>query len=157
MPLLDLIQFCRELPARRNKAALLLMPELNGQREYAAQIASAASAAYFDVLDAFQADATLSERLAGFSSDDFFRLITSQSAPLVIISGLEFLLAAWISQGDPNQVKRQFCQQIELWDSREKPAFLLVAQVDAIFSQYEPTRYRGSRIVISLADTQALS
>lgn len=157
MPLLNLLQFCRELPARRNKAALLLTSDIREQRAYAAQIATAANARHFDVLDAFQADGALTSRLAGFSSDDFFRLLTEQKAPLLIVSGLEFLLAAWLSQGNPKDVKRQFCQQIELWDGRDNPAFLLVTQQDAVFASYEPTRYTGSRIVIPLSETQALS
>ena len=70
---------------------------------------------------------------------------------------MEFLLASWLSQGNPKDVKRQFCQQIELWEGRDKPAFLLVTQQDAIFASYEPTRHRGSRIVIPLSETQALS
>ena len=157
MPLLDLLQFCRELPARRNKGALLLTPDPREQRTCAAQIAAAAGAVHFDVLDAFQADAALTGRLAGFSSDDFLRLVAAQKSPLLIVSGLEFLLAAWLSQGSPKEVKRQFCQQIELWDGRDNPAFLLVTQQDAVFAGYEPTRYKGSRIVIPLSETQALS
>jgi hypothetical protein len=91
MPLLDLLKFCYELPARRNKAALLLTPDLRPQRACAAQIAAATGATHFDVLDAFQADATLTERLSGFSSDDFFALVAARKRSRFSLS------AAWSS------------------------------------------------------------
>lgn len=155
MPLLDLIQFSRELTARRNKAALLLTPDLPAQRTCAEQIAAAVGAAHLDVLDRFQSDSSLVEQLAGFSADDLFKLLAAQKSPLLIVSGIEFLLAAWISQGDPKQVKLKLCQQIELWE--RAPAFLLVTQQDPVFADYQPTRHRGSRIVIQLSQTLSLS
>lgn len=158
MPLLDLLQICRELPARRNKAALLLAPDLREQRACAAQIATAAGAVHFDVLDAFQADAALTGRLAGFSSDDFLALVSAQKAtPLLIVSGLEFLLAAWLSQDNPKDVKRSFCHKIEMWEGRDKQPFLLVTQHDPVFAGHAPSRFTDGRIVIPLSETQALS
>jgi hypothetical protein len=154
MPLLDIIQFTRELPTRRNKAALLLTPDLQAQRSCAEQIATAAGAVYFDVLDHFQSDATLAKQLAGFSPDDFFKLLSAQKSPLLIVSGIEFLLASWISQGDAKQVKVKFCQQIEL---RERPpAFLLVVQQDPVLASYKPKRHTG-QLVIELSQTLALT
>ena len=81
MPLLDLIQFSRELTARRNKAALLLTPDLPAQRTCAEQIAAAVGAAHLDVLDRFQSDSSLVEQLAGFSADDLFKLLAAQKSP----------------------------------------------------------------------------
>lgn len=159
MPLLDLIQFSRELATRRaqhNKAALLLTPDLREQHACAAQIAAAVGAPHFDVLDRFQADASLVERLGGFSTDDLFKLITAQKAQsLLVVSGIEFLLAAWLTQGDPKQVKCDLCRQIELWEYA--PAFLLVAQHDPVFAAYQPTRHTGSQIVIQLSQTLSLA
>ncbi len=155
MPLLDLIQFSRELATRRNKAALLLTPGLREQHACAAGIAAAIGAPHFDVLDRFQADPTLAGRLAGFSADDLFKLIAAQkSQPLLVVSGIEFLLAAWLSQGEAKQVKRSLCQQIELWE--RPPAFLLVTQHDPIFAAYQPARHTGSRVIIELSQTLAL-
>jgi hypothetical protein len=158
MPLLDLLKFCQELPARRNKAALLLTPDVREQRACAAQIAAATGATHFDVLDAFQADALLTERLASFSSDDFFALVVAQKAqPLLIVSGLEFLLAAWLSQDNPKELKRRFCHQIEMWEGRDKQPFLLVTQQDPVFAAHTPGRFTDGPLVIELSQTLSLS
>jgi len=158
MPLLDLLKFCHELLARRNKAALLLTPDLREQRACAAKIAAATGATRFDVLDVFQADATLTERLSGFSSDQFFALVAAQKAqPLLIVSGLEFLLAAWLSQDNPKEVKRRLCHQIEMWEGRDKPPFLLVTQQDPVFAAYTPSRFTDGPLVIKLSQTLSLS
>ncbi|MBV8278871.1 MAG: hypothetical protein JO170_26920 [Verrucomicrobia bacterium] len=158
MALLDLLKFCRELPARRNKAALLLTPDLREQRACAAQIAGAAGATHFDVLDAFQVDGTLSERFASFSSVEFFALVAAQKAePLLIVSGLEFLLAAWLSQDDQNEVKRRFCHQIEMWEGRHKQPFLLVTHRDPVFAAYTPARFTDGPLVIKLSQTLSFS
>jgi hypothetical protein len=158
MALLDLLKFCRELPARRNKAALLLTPDLREQRACAAHIAAVAGARHFDVQDAFQVDATLTERFAGFSSDEFFALVAAQKAqPLLIVSGLEFLLATWLSQDNPNEVKRRFCHQIEMWEGRDKQPFLLVTQQDPVFAAYAPGRFIDGPLVIKLSQTLSFS
>ena len=155
MPLLDLIQFSRELASRRNKAALLLTPDLREQHAIAAHLAGALSAPHLDVLDRFQADPMLADQISVFSSIDLFKLIAAQkSQPLLVISGIEFLLAAWIAQGDAKEVKRSFCQQVELWDC--KPAFLLVTHHDPFFVAYEPRRHTG-RLIIELSKTLSLA
>ena len=86
---------------------------------------------------------------------DSFKLIAAQkSQPLLVVSGMEFLLAAWLAQGDAKQVKRSLCQQIELWES--PPAFLLVAQFDPVFASYQPTRHTG-QVIIELSQTLSLA
>lgn len=156
MPLLDLLKFSRELVTRRNKAALLLTQDLREQHAHAAQVASALGAPHFDVLDRFHNDPTLADQIAGFSASDFFKLLAAQkSQPLLVVSGIEFLLAAWLTQGDAKQVKRNLCQQIELWE--RAPAFLLVTQHDPVFAAYEPTRHTGSQVVIELSQTLSLA
>lgn len=156
MPLLDLIQFSRELANRRNKAALLLTPDVREQHQIAAQLATALGAPHLDVLDRFQADAKLTEQIASFAPADFFKLVAKEkSSPLVIVSGLDFLLAIWIAQGDAKQVKLDLCRQIELWE--QKTPFLLVAQQDSVFADYTPTRHTGSQVIIQLSQTLALA
>ena len=155
MPLLDLLKFSRALADRRNKAALLLTPDLREQHAVAAQLAGALSTPHLDVLERFHSNTQLVDQIAGFSPADFFKLVATQkSSPLLIISGLEFLLAAWLAQGDAKQVKQNFCQQIELWS--QKPAFLLVTQHDPVFAAYAPTRHSG-QLIIELSQTLALA
>jgi hypothetical protein len=155
MSLLDLKKFSSALTARRNKAAMLLTPDLPSQRPYAEQIAEAVGAVHLDMLDRFLSDTSLTEKLAGFSSDDLFKFLAAQKSPLLIVSGIEFLLAAWISQGDAKQVKLNLCQQIELWE--QNPALLLVVQQDSVFADYQQTRHTGSQIVIQLSQTLSLA
>jgi len=153
--LLDLRQFVAELKGRRNKAALLLAPDLLEQRSYAAQIAVAVGGFHLDVLDLFQTDESLTSRLATFSTGDLFQLIGAHAdRGFLVVSGIEFLLAAWLSQGNPKEIKRLLCQKIELWENN--PSFLLVARQDPVFAAYKPERFTGSDIVIQMSQTLAL-
>jgi hypothetical protein len=159
MPLTDLPQFCRELtaPARRNKAAILLVPDLQDQQEHAARIAEATGAMRLDVLDLFQADAALAARIGGFAIDDLLDLIASHSGGenLIVVSGIEFLMAIWFTQRDPRQVKRDLCQRLELWEN--KPAFLLVTRHDPALATYQPTRHTAGALVLELSQTASLT
>ena len=154
--LIDMHRFAAELKSRRNRAALLLCPHLGEQRSYAAQLAGAIGADHVDVLERFQQDESLMERLVIFSIDDLLALIAGQrNQPLVVVSGIEFLLGAWLSQGDPKQVKRFLCQKIELWTGQ--PAFILVTQEDSTLAGYQPERHSGGRVVIRLSETLSLA
>jgi hypothetical protein len=155
MGLLDLLEFSKELIARRNKAALLLTPDVTEQRAYANKLAGSVDAPHFDVLDRFQSDTKLSERLGGFSMGDLFALIAEQRLhSLVIISGVEFVLAAWLSQEDPKHVKHELCKKVELWE--RTPAFILVAQYDPVMAAYKPSRHTAGHLVIKLSETLSL-
>ena len=154
--LIDMHRFAAELTSRRNRAALLLCPHLGEERAYAAQLAAAVGAAHLDVLERFQQDENLMGRLVIFSIDDLLALIAEQKdQPLVVVSGIEFLLGAWLSQGEPNQVKRSLCQKIELWV--EQPAFILVTQDDSTLAGYQSQRHSGGQVVIRLSETLALA
>jgi hypothetical protein len=151
----DMHQFAARLLERRNRAALLLTPDLPGQQDYAARLAGALNAMHFDALSRFQEDETLLSRLSYFSSDELLALIAEQQDhPLVVVSGIEFLLAAWISQGEPKQVKQSLCQKIELW--QQSPAFILVTHEDPVFAAFQPKRFPGSRVVLHTSQTLAL-
>lgn len=148
-------QFAAQLLERRNRAALLLTPDLAGQRDYAAQLAGVLDALHLDVLSRFQEDDALLSRISYFSSDELLSLIAEhRDSRLVVVSGVEFLLAAWISQGEVKQVKRALCEKVELWVG--EPAFILVTHEDPVLADYQPTRHRGSRVVLRTSDTLAL-
>jgi hypothetical protein len=140
----DILQFGNELVRRRNKAALVLTPDLREERGYAAQLATATGALHLDLLDYFEVHEDLS--LVTFSLEELCSLIARQKpARLLVLSGLEFILGAWFSQGEPGQVKESLCRRVELW---EGPAFLLVTQDDPEFAAYQPTRFRGGQVVV---------
>jgi hypothetical protein len=155
MPLLDLKKFAAELAARRNKAALLLAPDLTAQRACAEQIATAIGATHLDLLDRFQSDAALTAQLPSFSTDDLFKLLAAEKTKILVMSGIEFLLAVWISQDDAKTVKLKICQAVELWE--RTPALLLVVQPDSVFAEYQPTRHKGSQVIIQLSQTLSLA
>jgi hypothetical protein len=155
MSLLDLRLFAVELVERRNKAAILLTPDLREQRSYAAQIAAAVNGFHLDVLDCFQVDESLTARLTSFSMGDLFALLGDhKDRRFLVVSGIEFLLAAWLSQGQPKEVKRTLCHQIELWENQ--PPFLLVTHHDPVFADYEPQRHSVGPVVIEMSHTLAL-
>jgi hypothetical protein len=153
--LTDLRTFAPSLLERRNKAALVLTPDWQAQKSYAAQVAEAIGWPHLDLLDLFQSDPALTERLPIFSLDDLFEWVRSQTSPALVISGIEFLLAAWLSQGNPKEIKADLCNRVELWD--RKPAFLLIIHEDPIFANYQPQRHRGSRVILPMSQTLALT
>lgn len=155
--LIDMRQFSARLvdPAGRNRAALLLSPDLTGQQSYAAQLAKALDAPHLDVLTRFQEDQTLLSRLAWFSVDDLLALIAEhQQNPLLVVSGIEFLLGAWLSQHEPKPFKTDLCRKIEFW--QQSPAFLLVTHEEPVFAAYQAQRHTGFPIVLHLSETLAL-
>jgi hypothetical protein len=155
MSLLDLRQFSAELIGRRNKAALLLTPNLAEQRSYAAQIATEVDGTHLDVLDLFQSDESLTAGLPSFSMDDLFALIGGhKDKRFLVVSGIEFLLAAWLSQGQPKEIKRQLGEKIELWQNL--PPFILVTHQDSVLAGYEAQRFTGGPVVIHMSQTLAL-
>jgi hypothetical protein len=155
MSLTDLKQFSGELMARRNKATMLLTTDLREQHNCAAQLAAAIGAPHLDLLDCFQADAGLNARLGAFTMDDFLALVAARvTQPFIVVSGVEFLLAAWLSQDEPKQVRRDFCFKLEHWEGR--PAFILVAQHDPLFAGYQPRRHTGL-FAIELSQVKAFT
>ena len=156
MPLIDLPHECRNLVTRRNKAAMLLVPDLREQHAHAARTAAATGGFHLDVLDHFQAHPELASRIAVFGINDLLELVAShRDHPLLVVSGLEFLLAIWLSQGDARQVKRDLSRRIELWE--RTPAFLLVTGHDPVLATYQPERHTGGHLVMELSHTAALS
>lgn len=157
--LLDMRRFAAELRERRNKAALVLAPRLPEQRAYAARLAEALGVPHLDLLDRFCADPDLAAGLAVFSPDELLAFIRDEAAgsgaPLLVVSGIEFLLGAWLAQHDPKPFKEELCRQIETWES--SPAFLLVVHHDPVFAAYRPQRFSGSRVVAKLSETLALT
>jgi len=151
----DMRTFAARLVERRNRAALLLTPDLAGQQSYAAQLAQVLGATHLDVLTRFQEDGTLLSRLSTFSFDDLLNLISEhRDRRLAVVSGIEFLLGAWLSQGESKQVKRSVCEKIELW--QQSPAFILVTHEDPVFSAFQPERFPGTQVVLHTSETLAL-
>jgi len=155
--LIDLRQFGPELRKRRNKGAILLTSGLDGQKEYAARLAETLGARHIDALDAFRSSPGLSSGLDAFSLEDFFEeIIRPGGGPgdLLVVGGIEFLLGAWLAQGEPKKVKLDLCRRTELWEG--PPAFILVTVHDPVLAGYAPERHKGGPVVIDASRTLAL-
>lgn len=153
--LTDLRELAAALPNRRNKAAMVLHPHLTEQRSYAAQLAQAVGWPHLDLLKTFRDSPELTERLVIFSMSDFFSYLGQQTGtPGLVVSNIEFVLAAWLSQGKPRDVKTDLCKRVELWE--RSPAFLLVTSDETVLANYQPTRHSGSPLILKTSQTLAL-
>lgn len=153
--LTDLRELAAALPNRRNKAAMVLHPQIAEQRAYAAQLAQAVGWPHLDLLKTFRGSPELTEHLVVFSMSDFFNYLGQQTgAPGLVVSNIEFVLAAWLAQGKPRDVKTDLCSRIELWG--RSPAFLLVTRDEAVLANYQPTRHTGSPLILKTSQTLAL-
>jgi hypothetical protein len=153
--LIDMRQFATQLVERRNRAALLLSPDLAGQHAYAARLAQILGATHLDVLCRFREDESLLSGLSCFSLDKLLVLIAEhRQTPLLVVSGIEFLLGAWLSQSEPRHAKKDLCEKIEFW--QQSPAFILITHEDPVFAAFQPQRFPGTRVVLHLSETLAL-
>ena len=72
-------------------------------------------------------------------------------APVLIVSGIEFLKATW--SGQTNSIE-QFTTHVETWN--QKPCLLFVLQYDKIIATREFRRYRQYTFVVDQKETLAL-
>jgi hypothetical protein len=153
--LMDLRKLAASLPNRRNKAAMVLHPQITEQRAYAANLAKAVGWPHLDLLKVFSDSPELTERLVVFSMSNFFDYLAQQKGtPGLVVSNIEFVLAAWLAQGTPRDVKIDLCKQVELWE--RAPAFLLVTSDEAVLANYQPSRHKGFPLILKTSQTLAL-
>jgi hypothetical protein len=154
--LIDLRELAASLPHRRNKAAVVLHPQITEQRAYAAQLAKAVGWPHLDLLKAFSENPELTGRLVAFSMSDFFdHLGQLHGTSGLVVSNIEFVLSAWLAQGKPREIKTDLCKRVELWE--RSPSFILVTCNEPVLANYQPTRHRGSPFIIKTSETLALT
>ena len=151
---IDMLKFVAELPKRaRGRAAVVLSVDYPGQKTWAADLARRTGAEHLDVLDLFSGDGDLSGRVGSFTVDDLFKLLRNRrQAAVLIVSGLEFLFAAW--SGQANAMEKFACQ-LELW--QERPALLFVMQHDRGLAERKFTRFPSYDFVVDQRNTLALT
>ncbi len=149
----DMVQLVRKLPARyRGKACVVLTHEYGGQKEWAAELARRTSSEHIDLLDLFAEDRSISERLREFLVPKLFEFLRNRAqAPVLIVSGIEFLKATW--SGQPNSIE-QFASHVEMWNN--SPALLFVMQYDKNIATRQFRRYRQHTFVVDQNETIAL-
>ena len=149
----DIVKLVGELPSRsRGKACIVLTHENEGQKEWAAELARQTESEHLDLLELFSEDAELSRKISQFLIPNLFVFLKSyDKAPVLIVSGIEFLKATW--SGQTNSVE-QFASHVETWN--QKPCILFVFQYDKIIATRDFRRYRQYTFVVDQKETLAL-
>ena len=137
----------------RGRACIVLARDYAGQREWASQLAKQTGAEHVDLLDLAAGDKDLAGTIAAFSIKDTFSLLQQRSkASVLIVTGIEFLTAAWSSRASAIE---QFASHIEMWT--KSPALLFVLQYDSTLANRQFTRFPDSTFVVDQKDTVALT
>ena len=149
----NMVQLVKDLPSRpRGRACIVLTHEYEGQKEWAAELARQTDSEHIDLLQLFAQDTKLSSKIGQFLVPSLFDFLKGQSqAPVLIVSGIEFLKATWSGQSN---VGEQFASHVETWD--QKPCLLFVLQYDKIIATREYRRFRQYTFVVDQKETLAL-
>ncbi len=164
-----MVKLLRNLSSRpRGRACIVLTHEYEGQKEWAAELARQTDSEHLDLLELFVQNPELGSNIGRFSVPalfDFLKTVNKQpqyssfiihhselsSAPVLIVSGIEFLKATW--SGQTNSVE-QFASHVETWN--QKPCILFVLQYDKTISTREFRRYRQYTFVVDQKETLKL-
>lgn len=149
----DMTQFVRELPLRpRGRASVVLTHEYSGQKKWAEKLATLTDSDHLHLLDEFAEDLNLANGISAFMVQDLFDFLKEQSEKKVlIVSGIEFLIATWSGQ---TRAISEFTSRIENWNS--SPCLLFVVQYDKSIANTKFTRHRQYSFVVDQKETFAL-
>ena len=150
----NMIQFVTALARRpKGRAAVVLTHEYEGQKEWAAQLARQTNSEHINLLELFSKDLALSNGIEQFLVRNVFDFLKDRSqAPVLIISGMEFLKATWTGQS--NSVE-EFASQVQTWN--KSPCLLFVLQYDKLLTRYDfGQRFRQYTFVVDQKETLAL-
>ena len=149
----NIIQLVNGLPSRpRGRACIVLTHEYKGQREWAMELACQTDSEHIDLLELFDKDQTLGNKIGQFLVPSLFDFLKGRSqARVLIISGMEFLKATWT--GQLNAVE-QFASLVKTWD--KTPCLLFVLQYDKILATHDFGRRYQYTFVIDQKETLAL-
>ena len=149
----NMVQLVRSLPSRpRGRACIVLTHEYEGQKEWAAELARQTDSEHLDLLELFAQDVNLGNKIGQFLIPNLFEFLKGyDKAPVLIVSGIEFLKATW--SGQANSVE-QFTTHVETWN--QKPCLLFVLQYDKTIATREFRRYRQYTFLVDQKETLAL-
>lgn len=149
----NMVQLVKDLPSRpRGRACIVLTHEYEGQKEWAAELARQTDSEHIDLLEFFTQDTKLSSKIGQFLVPSLFDFLKGQSqAPVLIVSGIEFLKATWSGQSN---VVEQFASHVETWN--QSPCLLFVLQYDKVIATREYRRFRQYTFVVDQKETLAL-
>ena len=132
----NMIDLVSELPRRRRgRACIVLTHDYAGQKKWAAALAEQTDSDHINLLDYFSADTKLSAKLSALSVKDLFELLKQKKGKdVLIVSGIEFLKAAWSGQ---TTIIQQFASMVSTWD--KTPGLLFVIQYDKQLAEFNFT------------------
>lgn len=148
----NMVQLVRDMPSRpRGRACIVLTHKYERQKEWAAELARQTESEHIDLLELFAQDADLGSKIGQFLIPNLFEFLKGyDNTPVLIVSGIEFLMATW--SGQANSVE-QFASHVETWS--QKPCLLFVLQYDKIIATRKFTRYKHT-FVVDQKETLAL-
>ena len=153
--LIDIVEFVRNDLSRRprGRACFVLTRDASGQSEWAAKLADLTGARHLDVLTYFREHDELASRVSSFGIDDLFALFgtVADGAPVLIVSGFEFLRSAWSGQASAVE---KLASKAEFWNKR--PALLLVTQWERVLGELEYKRFPHLRASMEQKNTVSL-
>lgn len=150
----NIIDLTKSLPRRpRGKACIVFTHDYLEQKAWAAELASQAGAPHIHLLDVFANDEALAGNVETFSINDFFSFLSEGAeSPIIVVSGLEFLVAMWVGQA---YFVEQFARQIEMRD--KLPALLIVMQSYPPLAKWKFNRIKDHVFIVDQRDTFALT
>lgn len=150
----NIVELTKSLSQRpRGRACIVFTHDYLEQKAWSAELARQAGAAHLHLLDVFANDEALAENVGTFSINDLFRFLSeSAKSPIIVVTGLEFLMAMWAGQAN---VVEQFARQIEMRD--KSPALLMVMQYHPPLAKWKFTRIKDRVFIVDQRDTLALT
>ncbi len=150
---INVVKMVKELSSRpRGNACIVLTHEYDGQKEWAGELARQTDAEHLDMLDLFTEDTVLSGKISQFTISRLFDFLKERSsAPVLIVSGMEFLKATWVGQANSRE---EFASRVETWNGN--PCLVFVLQYDKIIATREFKRFRQHTFVADQKETLAL-
>lgn len=149
----NMVQLVKELHSRpRGRACIVLTHEYEGQQEWAAELARQTDSGHIDLLDLFAEDQDLGSQIGQFLVPRLFEFLKGRSqAPVLIVSGMEFLKATWTGQTDNID---ELASHVMTWN--QSPALLFVLQYDKTLATYDFGRRYRYTFVVDQKETLAL-
>lgn len=149
----NMVQLVKDLPSRpRGRACIVITHAYEGQKEWAGELARQTDSGHIDLLELFVQDTELGGKIGQFEVSRLFEFLKGGSpAPVLIVSGMEFLKATW--SGQSNAVE-QFASQIKTWD--KSPCLLFAVQHDKELAMYDFGRRFSYTFLIDQKETLAL-
>ena len=150
---INMIDFVRSVKARqRGRACVVLSREYEDQRDWAIKLAEQTNSGHLDLLEIFAQNQELSSKIGQFMVPKLFEFLKNHTQDeVLVISGLEFLMATWSAQPDAID---EFLSQVKTWD--KEPALIFVIQHNTKMTTYDFGRRFQYTFVVDQKETLAL-